>query len=315
MALPASGQISLNDVNVELGNSGTAQIDMNSAAVRGLFGISSGEIEMSDGYGKANAFTFTISSNTQEANLSTLATAAGWNGSSLVEVTVSSGVYLWSDNTANPGLLVNTPCTITNYGNIIGKGGDSSAGVGGPAIEITSSGVTVTNSSGAYIAGGGGGGASSYGGNSGGGGGAGGGRGGNSADKIGGAGGAIGQEGGPSSATSGGMTRPQGGGSGGAGGYRLNGRASRAAGGGGGRILPGVGGAGGYDPYWGFTTKAGGSAGNAGSNGGGSFGGGGAGWGAVGGSGTGSGGAGGAAIDDNGNSYTLTNSGTIYGVT
>ena len=54
MALPSSGQISLNQVNVELGNSGTAQIDMNSSAVRGLFDISSGEIEMADGYGKSN---------------------------------------------------------------------------------------------------------------------------------------------------------------------------------------------------------------------------------------------------------------------
>ena len=54
MALPASGQITMNQVNVELGNSGTAQIDMNSAAVRGLFGIASGEIEMADGYGKSN---------------------------------------------------------------------------------------------------------------------------------------------------------------------------------------------------------------------------------------------------------------------
>ena len=39
MALPASGQITLNQVNVELGLSGTAQIGMNDAAVRGLFGI------------------------------------------------------------------------------------------------------------------------------------------------------------------------------------------------------------------------------------------------------------------------------------
>ena len=54
MALPASGQITLNQVNVELGNSGTAQIGMNDADVRGLFGIASGEIEMSDGYGKSN---------------------------------------------------------------------------------------------------------------------------------------------------------------------------------------------------------------------------------------------------------------------
>jgi hypothetical protein len=54
MALPASGQITLNQVNVELGNSGTAQIGMNDAAVRGLFGIASGEIKMSDGYGKSS---------------------------------------------------------------------------------------------------------------------------------------------------------------------------------------------------------------------------------------------------------------------
>ena len=54
MTLPASGQITLNQVNVELGNSGTAQIDMNSAAVRGLFGVASGQISMSDGYGKAS---------------------------------------------------------------------------------------------------------------------------------------------------------------------------------------------------------------------------------------------------------------------
>ena len=50
MALPSSGQISLNQVNIELGNAGAAQINMNSAAVRGLFGIASGEIEMADGY-------------------------------------------------------------------------------------------------------------------------------------------------------------------------------------------------------------------------------------------------------------------------
>ena len=53
MPLPASGQITLNQVNVELGNSGTAQISMNSSAVRGLFGIASGQLTMSQGYGKS----------------------------------------------------------------------------------------------------------------------------------------------------------------------------------------------------------------------------------------------------------------------
>lgn len=54
MALPLSGPISLNDVNVELGFSGTASINMGSADVRGLFGVASGAISMSDGYGKAS---------------------------------------------------------------------------------------------------------------------------------------------------------------------------------------------------------------------------------------------------------------------
>ena len=56
MALPSSGNsISLQQVNVELGNTGTDAINMGSSAVRGLFGVSSGAIDMSDGFGKSNA--------------------------------------------------------------------------------------------------------------------------------------------------------------------------------------------------------------------------------------------------------------------
>jgi hypothetical protein len=55
MALPSSGVISLNDVNVELGLSATATISLNDAAVRTLAGISSGTISMSDLYGKSAA--------------------------------------------------------------------------------------------------------------------------------------------------------------------------------------------------------------------------------------------------------------------
>ena len=54
MTLPASGAISLNNVNVELGLSGTTSINMNQASVRTLFGVASGAISMSDGYGKSN---------------------------------------------------------------------------------------------------------------------------------------------------------------------------------------------------------------------------------------------------------------------
>jgi len=56
MALPSSpSSISLNQVNTELGFSATAIIAMNDAAVRTLFGVASGAISMSNGYGKANS--------------------------------------------------------------------------------------------------------------------------------------------------------------------------------------------------------------------------------------------------------------------
>jgi len=74
MALPSSGPISLNNVNVELGLSGTTSINMNQASVRTLFGVPSGAIRMSDGYGKSNEFAFAISSNQVNANLRSLAT-------------------------------------------------------------------------------------------------------------------------------------------------------------------------------------------------------------------------------------------------
>jgi len=54
MALPSSGQISLNQVHVELGFGATNQIGMSGGPCRTLFGVPSGQIAMSDGYGAAN---------------------------------------------------------------------------------------------------------------------------------------------------------------------------------------------------------------------------------------------------------------------
>ena len=139
-------------------------------------------------------------------------------------------------------LTVDIPCTIINYGKVIGKGGNGGwAGgggqSGGPAIKINSgiSGVTITNHSGAYIAGGGGGGGggSRSGKYAGGGGGAGGGAGGGS----GGAGGALNATGGHVGGVAA-QRHAWGGGAGGGGGFGH----SSYPGGGGGRILPGIGG-------------------------------------------------------------------------
>lgn len=54
MTLQSSGAISLYDVNIELGRSGAASINMNEAAVRTLAGVPSGSYGMNSFYGKSN---------------------------------------------------------------------------------------------------------------------------------------------------------------------------------------------------------------------------------------------------------------------
>jgi len=174
MSLPSSGPISLSQVNVELGLSATAQISMNDAAVRTLFGRPSGAISMSDGYGKANAFSFTIASNTTNANLRTLAVNAGWNQTIKVIATINSGVFVSSNSTGTPALTVNGSfpggVELINNGFIVGMGGNGGAGSGyiaegavagsggsggGLALSVSSA-ITIRNNN--TIAGGGGGG-------------------------------------------------------------------------------------------------------------------------------------------------------------
>ena len=161
MTLPPSGQISLSQVNTELGYSSTASITMNDSAVRTLFGVSSGAISMSNGWGKANAWAGTITSNQSNLNLRTWATGAGWNGSSKATITVNAGVWIWATTTGTAGMTINGSwpggCFLVNNGNIIGKGGgqnnDTAGEAGGPAISLGVN-CTITNNS--YIAGGGG---------------------------------------------------------------------------------------------------------------------------------------------------------------
>jgi hypothetical protein len=173
MALPASGQITLAEVNVELGYSSTAQIGLGDAAVRTLAGIPSGAISLDNLHGKANQFAFTISSNQTNANLATLATTAGWNGTSKVVATIGSGVYISSNSTGTAALTVASlpnGAEIINNGYIVGMGGAGGNGVtwndsgisagtvggnGGLALSVSST-LSMTNNG--TIAGGGGGG-------------------------------------------------------------------------------------------------------------------------------------------------------------
>lgn len=280
----------------------------------------------------------TISSNTQ-GPVEITSADSGLFG---VEVVINSGVYLWSDDVTQPALKIATSgVVVKNSGYIIGAGGRGSDRLasnhssGGSAIELASgvSSVSITNYSGAYIAGGGGGGVGgTY---AGGGGGAGGGLGGNGSrngsvnGRVSGAGGLPGQKGAaPVEGKDSGDRWP--GQCGGAGG---NGTAyydtGGDSGGAGGRILPGLAVPGGYayQGHGGGTGGGGSQAGglttgpfdpssgsyspNFGARTGSYAGGGGGGWGAAGESGS----AGGLAINDNGQAYALSNSGTIYGGT
>ena len=56
----STGTISLSQVNTELGYSATATISLNDAAVRGLAGVSSGTISMSNLQGKSAGNPFTL---------------------------------------------------------------------------------------------------------------------------------------------------------------------------------------------------------------------------------------------------------------
>ena len=301
MALQTSGAISLNDIHVEAGGSSGSQATINDTDIRGLISKASGaQMSFSEWYGASASQSFTISSNQTNLNLASWLSSNGWDGTSTAIVTINSGVWIYSTSTSNYGLEItstlNGKLQLLNYGKIIGKGGVGFANGtdsryvsgngenGQAAIRNTATGISITNYSGAYIAGGGGGGGGGAIFAGGGGGGAGGGL------------NASGSEGARRSGPDSGF----GGGAGGEGG-------SNGGGGGGGRILPGVGGSGRNGPNGGSGGNAGGSSG--------SYAGGGGGWGASGGNGSSnSGGSGGAAISST-QTYTLSNSGTIYGST
>lgn len=60
MTLPVSGTISMQSVNIELAKAATALISLNDTDVRTLFGVSSGQISLADGYGKSRAPAYTM---------------------------------------------------------------------------------------------------------------------------------------------------------------------------------------------------------------------------------------------------------------
>ena len=169
MTLPVSGAISFNNINVELGVSGTTQASLGQTSYRNLAGVASGAISMSNFYGKANQFAFSIAGGTN-VNLRSAAVSAGWNGTSRVIATITSTIS--SSSTGSPALTIagsfpgGLSVTVNSGVYIVGRGGAGGSwpsqqpgGSGGVALSV-STGVTIYNN-GAVGGGGGGGGSGS----------------------------------------------------------------------------------------------------------------------------------------------------------
>ena len=366
MALQASGAISLDDMHVEVGGTSGTTCSLNDADIRALISVgNNGQQSIQQYYGKSSETSLPTGGSQVNGQVQLKQISASSYISSGGTLRIPSNMWVWTDSTSTAALTIDIPCTVINDGKIIGCGGKGGSPVhteshngsalnAGAAINVTSSGVTITNSSGAWIAGGGGGGAARkpthasgmwQSGSGPGGGGAGGGAGGrggaytsssgNTQYITGGsiaAGGALNATGangsyqrsytGPQASYA---LRGSGGGSGGGGGGNGN-QSYYGDAGAGGRILPGSGGAGGGAGGNGFNAAgaSGGSANSAGGNGSYDYkdsqptmgGGGGGGWGASGGYSMNSYAAGGTGgAAISGTSRTLSNSGTIYGST
>jgi hypothetical protein len=133
-----SGQISLGDVNTELGLSATALITMNDAAVRTLAGVggSGTVITMQNLQNKSNRVTAsaTISANTANYTLNT-AKAPGYSaGKTDMTLTINSGIFVSSGSTGTAAFIVDTSwaagdtVTVVNNGTILGRGGAGGTG-------------------------------------------------------------------------------------------------------------------------------------------------------------------------------------------
>lgn len=167
MTLQTSGTIDLSDIETEFG--GTTPTSLSeyysgaSFVATGTPGIpSTGAISLSDFYGASNQYAFSITTDTQNADIRALAISDGWDGLVPLVANVNSGITLYHGAVLSGSFPAGI--TIVNSGNITGSGGGAGT-AGGTALQITTSDtVKITNNSGAFIAGGGGGGGGSQGG-------------------------------------------------------------------------------------------------------------------------------------------------------
>ena len=115
MTLPASGTITMSQVNTELGLSATANISLNQAAVRSLFVKPSGAISLNDGHGKSNV----------TPSVEYLVVAGGGGGGDC------DGSFFLAGGGGAGGLLTGTIAVTKGVSNSVSVGLGGAAGSGG----------------------------------------------------------------------------------------------------------------------------------------------------------------------------------------
>ena len=139
MVMKSSGQISLSEVNIELGFASTTLITFNDSKVRTLFGKSSGNIGLFDGYGKADrvSVNLIITANVLNYNIFSNKGTTYVAGKTDVVLTINNGIKIGSSATTTYALdtgigwVSGDTITIVNNGYIVGCGGSGGAGAGG----------------------------------------------------------------------------------------------------------------------------------------------------------------------------------------